>query len=68
MEKEEYIKEQKERIKEALKGRGVFSHNLISAILRNVKSTYGADEANKVVADMDLEAIVGIQPITLKKK
>jgi hypothetical protein len=60
------IEQAGERIQEQIDTNGDMSHNIVSAILRQVNEEHGRDEANALVINMDLTDIFDIHPVEYK--
>jgi hypothetical protein len=63
----EYIMQARREIQEAIKARGEFSHNMITASLRNLASKVDYVASNDLVDEFDLDRKFGISkhPITV---
>lgn len=53
----------KKDIKEAIRRKGKFSHNVVSSVLRAVAAAHGNNAANVLVDEFDLNKIYGIEKV-----
>lgn len=54
------IKQARKDIREAIRQRGQYSHNICSCVLRQVDEEHGREKANDLVDQFDLTGLFGI--------
>ena len=57
------LEEAREKIEEHVEGPGLYSHNMVSIILRKVDTDYGRDEVNTLVREFALYDNFGISEV-----